>query len=115
MELLVSFSFIDLKQIKLPTTSPAKMGIFRMGRELHSGICNHGDPHARPHMAREGEHFYRGGKEVGSIIVNKETMIDSLPGKKRSFSSSVGLCYHCKTQELLLPTSQLYLLEVSVY
>ena len=26
-------------------------------------------------MAREGEHFYRGGKEVGRAVVNKGSMV----------------------------------------
>ena len=59
---------------KLPDISPAKMGLFRISRELQFEIGNHGKPCASPHIAREGECFYRGRKEVGSAIVNKECM-----------------------------------------
>ena len=88
MELPGSFSFNDLKQIKLPNISPAKMGLFRIVRELQFGVCNHGKPHSSPYMAREGKHFCRWEREAGSAKVNKETTIESLPGKKRSHSSS---------------------------
>ena len=48
----LSFSLIDQKQIKLPVISPAKMGFFRIGRELHFGVCSHGKPHASPYTAK---------------------------------------------------------------
>ena len=42
------------------------------------------------HMAREGDHLYRGEKEVGRAVVNRVhdfSLAESLPGK-RSLSSS---------------------------
>ena len=48
------------------------MGLFRIRRELKSGFFSHDE--ASSHMAREGECFYRGEKEVGRVIVNKESV-----------------------------------------
>ena len=36
-------------------------------------VCNHAEPHASLHVAREGEHFNREEKEVGRPIVDKKT------------------------------------------
>ena len=57
---------------RLSDVSPAKMGLFWINREF--GVCNHCGPHASLPMAREGERFYRGEKEVGRAIINKESM-----------------------------------------
>ena len=56
----------------LPDISPAKMGLFKINRELHFRVCNHGEPRASPFMAREGEHFYREEKEVGRYSKKKK-------------------------------------------
>lgn len=84
-------------------------------RELQFRVCNHAEPHASLHVAREGEHFNREEKEVGRPIVDKESMIFHwLSVKKRSISSPYWA---------LLPLqrggapfwSPNYLIEVSVY
>ena len=51
---------------RLPDISPAKMGLFRINRELQFSVSDPGKPHASPHIAREGEHFYRMKEEVRS-------------------------------------------------
>ena len=58
---------------RLPDISPAKMGLFGISRDLQFQVCNHGEPHVSPCPAT-GELFYRGEKEVGRAIVNKESM-----------------------------------------
>ena len=52
---------------------------------------------ASPRMASVGEHFYRGGKDLGRAIVNSVcdlSLAESLPGKKS-----------CRVQELPLLVS----------
>ena len=51
---------------RLPVIFPAKMSLFGISREFK--------PHASPCTTGEGELFYRGEKEVGRAIVNKESM-----------------------------------------
>ena len=52
--------------------SPAKMDSVKISKELHSGVCNHGQATCKfPHTAREGEPLQRGGKEVERATVNK--------------------------------------------
>ena len=57
---------VGLKQIRLPDISPAKMGLLRINRELQFSVSDPGEPHASPHIAREGEHFYRLKEEIRS-------------------------------------------------
>lgn len=54
----------DLEQMII---SPAKMDSFKISKELHSGVCNHGKPHANFHIAREGEHLYRDKRSLGEL------------------------------------------------
>jgi len=51
------------KTNRRPGISPAKMGFFRVSRELQFGICNQGEPHVSPHSTRGGPCFYREEKE----------------------------------------------------
>lgn len=51
--------FVALNPIDLPVISSACVSLFGINRELLFRLCNHGEPHARPHTARKGEHFYR--------------------------------------------------------
>ena len=72
------------------------MGLFQISRELRFGICIHMQV---PQMAREEEHFYRGEKEVGRTMANKEpTAFNWLsPCQERGgvFHLPFGLCcYH---------------------
>ena len=64
------------------------MGLLRISRELSHRVCNHGEPRASSHRARE-EHFYRGEKEVGQATGNKESsgfsLAEPLPAKESVF------------------------------
>ena len=49
--------------------SPAKMDSVKISKELHSGVCNHGQATCKfPHTAREREHLYWDKKEFGRTI-----------------------------------------------
>ena len=79
---------VDLKQINTFISS-VKMALFRISRELHFGVCNHGESCASSYTARNN--FRRGEKEVGRALLNRAhgfLLAESLPGKKRIFSSS---------------------------
>lgn len=56
----------------MPNIAPAKKGSFRTDREMQFGVCNCDEPHASPHMEREGEHFYRWEVEVGELKKTKK-------------------------------------------
>ena len=71
------------KTNRLQDISPAKIGLFWISRQLKFGVCDHDKPHGSPHMAREGDHLYRGEKEVGSATVNTPRL--SLARKEESF------------------------------
>ena len=58
------------KTNRLPDISPGKIGLFWISRQLQFRVCDHNKPRGSPHMAREGDPLYRGGKEVGSAIVD---------------------------------------------
>ena len=60
--------------LTLPDISPAKVGLFGISRDLHFGVCNHGEPLASLHTAREGERFYKEEKGFGRAIVHKESI-----------------------------------------
>ena len=95
------------------------MGLFGISRELQFWDCNHGEPPARSHMAKEGECFYRAEKEVGRDRVNKESMASLwlIPCQERRgvFLLVVELCYSDRAWERPLLASQLYLTEISVH
>ena len=95
---------------RLLEISSAKMDLFEIGRELKFGVCSHGKPHASPHTARKGEHFYggegRGVEEVGRALVSRVhdfLLAESLPGKKESSSCWVLLL----SQDMRAPPSGL--------
>ena len=97
----------------------AKMGLSWVSRELQFGVCNHGEPHASPQMAREGALFYRGEKKARRARVNIEFMgfhwLSSCQERGGVFLLPVGLCYPGRAWELFLLVSLLCLIEVSVY
>ena len=76
---------------RLPSISPAKMGLFKINTELQFEVCNHGKPHASPRTARE-ECFHGEKKEFGEgyrkRTVHGFSLAESWPGKKRLLSSS---------------------------
>ena len=75
-------------------------------------------PHANSHPTREGESFYKEEKEVGSSIVNKESMAFywlSPCQERRGVFLPVGLCYRHRAWEFPFLILQLYLIEASVY
>ena len=44
---------------RLPDTSPAKMSLFKMSKELHFRICNYGKSRTSPHRhGREIDFFF---------------------------------------------------------
>ena len=63
-----------LETNRWPDISSTKMGLFGINRELQFRVCSHGEPCTSPHTAREGEHFYKGKKEVGRALVNKQAL-----------------------------------------
>ena len=88
----------------------SKMVLFGIGRELQFGVCNHGEPRARPHMARVGECLYREEEEIGKTIVKTESMAFqwlSHCQERKVFLLPHGFCYSCRTWELPLLVSWL--------
>ena len=61
-----SLPSVDLNRVS--DISPAKMGLFRISRELQFEVCICGEPSVSPQSARAGEHFYRGEEEVGMAL-----------------------------------------------
>ena len=61
-------SVVDLKINRLPGISPAKIGLFRVSKELQFRVCNHGATCTGPHRAREVKHFPREETEDGRIL-----------------------------------------------
>ena len=66
--------------------SPAKIGLFRINKELQFGIRNHGKPHASSKKQGEEKLFYRGKEEVERTIVNKESIGGNESPMCRGFS-----------------------------
>ena len=96
------------KTNRLSDISPAKMGLFRISRELQFGVCNYGEPRAGSHLSREGEYFYRRGKGSWEGYKNRKSVAFHWLNpcqKRRAFLSLVGVCYHHRAWEL--PVSQL--------
>ena len=80
-------------------------------KEKQHGAHNYGEPRASPFKARVGEHFYRGGKEVGRARVNQVSMAFhwlSRCQERGGLLLSVGLCCGRRTGQLSLLVSQLY-------
>lgn len=50
--------------------SSTRMSLFVICRELHFGVCNHGEWGTTPHNAKE-ELFFRGDEKVGWAIVKR--------------------------------------------
>ena len=75
---------------QLPGISTARMSLFVISRELQFGVCNHGEPHASPWIARE-EH--RGKKEVWRAVAESRAFHWLKPSAKKegeSFSFQMG-------------------------
>lgn len=89
---------------RLLDISPAKISLFRIGRELQFGVCKNDETfltrcrHGNSHMEREGWFFYRGKKKVGKVLVNKESMVfhwlNSFQEIRGDFLLPTGLCFH---------------------
>ena len=92
------------KKSRLLDISPAKISLFRIGRELQFGVCNNEETfltrcrHGHSHVEREGWLFYRGKKEIGKALVNKESMVFhwliSFQEIRGDFLLPIGLCFH---------------------
>ena len=115
---ILLYKYCSDKLNRLPDISPAKIGLFKISRELQFRVCNHGKPHTNSYMAREGGHFY-GGKGswegYSKQRVNDFLLAESLPGKKRSVSSSCWTRLSSQVMRAPILVSQLYLFEVFVY
>ena len=75
---------------RLPDISPTKMDLFKVSRELQFEVCNHCEPH-KSSCTRKGKHFYRGERKSRGYSQKRVcgfSLAESLPGKKRSASSS---------------------------
>ena len=73
-----------------------KKGFFGISKELQCGVCNCDESCASSCKAKEGKHFYRGGKGSWGTIVNKVhgfSLTESLRRKKEesSFLSGSGM------------------------
>lgn len=81
----------DWVNLKLPDIFPAKLGLFEVSKKLQFGVCNYDEPCANPCRAKEGQHFYRGGKgnweSYSKQRVPGFSLAEFLPGKKKSLSS----------------------------
>ena len=90
---------------RLPDISPAKMGSFRIGKELQFKFWNPADSHKA-----KGECFYRGGKgSWKDYSKHSFSLAEFLPGKKNFLS--VGICSCHRALELPLLVYQLSLIE----
>ena len=69
-----------LETNRWPDISSTKMGLFGINRELQFRVCSHGEPCTSPHTAREGEHFYKGKKEVGRALFTMALWQSLSPG-----------------------------------
>ena len=75
----------------LPLISPAKMNLPCISTELQLWVCNHGEPSAvRVPTWQEKENTFTEGKRklTGQQRVHGSSLAESLPGMKRSLSSS---------------------------
>ena len=62
-------------------------------------------PHASPQTAKRGKFFYRGGKEVGRVVVNRVhgfSLTELLLGKKRSLSFLLGSAIVAHRETIIL-------------
>ena len=61
--------------------SSAKMGLFRISRELQFEVCICEEPSVSPQSARAGEHFYR-GEEIGRALLESWLFIACILARK---------------------------------
>ena len=103
---------------RLPEISLAKMGLFRISRELQCGVCNLANHTHVPTWQRK-EHTFIEEKGSWEGWSKQKSMachwLSSFEERKELFLLPVGLCCHCKMWGLPLLVSQLYLIEVSIY
>ena len=82
------------------------MGLFGINNELEFLICNHGESHANSQQKWQGELFYKGEKEVGMATINGVngfSLVELLPGRKRSHSSSCWILPSSQSMRTPLP------------
>lgn len=58
---------------RLPVISPAKIGLFKISRELQFGVCNHSEARASPKGQGKESTFIQGEKAMGRAIVNTKS------------------------------------------
>lgn len=81
---------------------PVKVGLFEINREWQFSGCHCIKLCESPCTVREGQYFYRGEKEVGRAIGNKESLAFhwlSLCQGRRGGCLPIGLCYGCSARE----------------
>ena len=109
-------AIIGLKLISCQIFLQQRWVYFRPLENCKFGVRNYNKACTSPYRIREDKFFYRGEKNIGRVIANKNSMafyqLSTLPGKTCLLPG--GLCYHHKAWELPLLVSQLYLIEVSV-
>ena len=90
-----SLPSVDLNRVS--DISPAKMGLFRISRELQFEVCICGEPSVSPQSARAGEHFYRGEEEVGRALTESMAFHCLCPCQERRgvFLLPLGHCCCC--------------------
>lgn len=60
------------------------MDLFRISKELQSGVCNHGE--CKSHAARRKELFHRAEEEAAGAIVSRESTSGTEKSKQSGFS-----------------------------
>ena len=84
------------------------MGLFGLGRELQSGVCNHGNLYKICHTVREREHFYIMKKKDGRAIAKSLWLFIAFARKEGSFFFLLGSTIITEYESSPLLFSQLY-------
>ena len=102
---------------RLPDIFSSKDGSLRTSREFQFEVWNHGQSPSSLCTAREGECFYRGEKEGGKVMGNKDSIafhwLSPWQEGRGVFLLPLGLCYQGMRNPLLI--SQFYFIVVYVY
>ena len=103
--ILIMACFIDLKQTDCQSFLQQKWVYYRISEELHCGVCNHGEPRARPPW--QGK-MGKGSREgYSKRRVHAFHWLSCCQERKRVFLLSFGLCYlfRCESSSFWPPNS----------